>query len=525
MRFKISEHFRQSMGWFHTWLGVAFSAVLFAIFWTGTLTVFDKEIDQWMKPELRLIEPSGISLDTMVLPFLKQLDLAPESTVWIGMPRERIPVVRLFYDDASGASHEELLNPNTGSLLDVTDSDAGSEFLFHFHYMLHMPGILGYYIVGISALAMMALIISGIFVHRKVFQEFFTFRPEKKSRRVVLDMHNLTGLIALPFHFIIPFSGLLILISSYFPWSMALPFGGDLHTLDAQLSAYESGLIKAAGQPAAFADHLDEYLHRANAQWREEEGENTSTADWLAIFNVYDAKSYVVVERFFANKRVALGPDQVVFDIANGEKIDQFKPLPIHAASNWLEGLHWIQFDHWLLRWLYFFTGLSGCVMIGSGFIFWLQSRVKKLQAEATHVRFVRALSIAAITGIMLATAAFFIANRLIPRDISLDIARQDLEIWAFFLTWLLSLLHAGVRDKAAWHEQCFMLAASYPLAALLNAITTGDHLIASIRQSLWAVALMDILMLLTGVLAAIAAIRLQLLNKQCYKPELPMGQ
>lgn len=45
--------FRQPMTWLHRWAGLLLGWLLFAIFLTGTLTVFDKEIDWWMQPELR----------------------------------------------------------------------------------------------------------------------------------------------------------------------------------------------------------------------------------------------------------------------------------------------------------------------------------------------------------------------------------------------------------------------------------------------------------------------------------------
>ncbi len=499
------------MGWLHTCFGITFSVILFAVFWTGTLTVFDKEIDQWMKPELRIPITDNVSLDEVVLPRLAELDLLPLSAVWIGMPRERVPVIRLHYKDANGKAHEEGLHPRTGEVLDLTDSDAGSEFFFRFHFMLHIPGILGYYIVGLSALAMMTLVVSGIFIHRKIFQEFFTFRPQKKTRRAVLDFHNLTSVVALPFHFIIPFSGLLILITSYFPWSMAVPFEGDIKQLDAKLAAYEKPVIKPANEPGDPVGTLDRYIDRANSIWRAQEGEGTSDPDWVAIFNVNDAKTYVVVERFFANHRVALGPDQVVFDPNNGEMIDQFKPLPIHAASNWLEGLHWIQFDHWPLRWLYFLAGLSGCIMIGSGLVFWIESRIKKAQPDATSVRVVRAISTASITGIILASVGFLIANRLIPKNINLDaIHRHELEIWTFFFIWALTFVHAVVREKSAWREQCFAIAIASVSAVALNWVTTGDHLLLTLGRSMWSIAIMDSVILVCAATALWSGLRLQ---------------
>ena len=48
--------FTQSMAWLHTWAGLIFGWLLFAIFVTGTLAVFDKELDHWMQPEIPATE-------------------------------------------------------------------------------------------------------------------------------------------------------------------------------------------------------------------------------------------------------------------------------------------------------------------------------------------------------------------------------------------------------------------------------------------------------------------------------------
>lgn len=510
MGLSVPESFRRSMGWLHTWLGIALASVLFAVFWTGTLTVFDKEIDQWMRPELRIANSTSAVLDRVALPRLAQLQLQPGSLVWVGPPRERIPVVRLFYDDASGQSHEEWLHPVSGEVLKLTDSDAG-EFFFRFHFMLHLPGSLGYYIVGLAAVGMMVLVVSGVFVHRKFFREFFTFRPDKQLRRSSLDLHNVTAVVALPFHFMIPFTGLLILAATYFPWSMAVPFKGDLRQLQRDQLAFENSIIEPAGEPGPPIASLDHFVARANALWRAQEGETSSEPDWVAIFNVNDARTYLVVERYFADRRVALGPDQIVFDPRSDTVIDQFAPLPVHAASHWLEGLHWIQFDHWTLRWLYFLAGLSGCVMIGTGLVFWMQARIRKAQPDPFSVRCVRAISVASITGVILASGAFLIANRLLPDPLELQgIHRHDLEIRVFFLGWLLALVHACVRGRAAWAEQCWAIAVTATLAAILNWITTGDHPLAALGRGVGVIAMMDALLLATAVLAGWVALRLR---------------
>jgi Uncharacterized iron-regulated membrane protein len=45
---------RLALNWFHTWFGLFAGGLLFVIFWAGTLSVFDREIDRRMMPSTRL---------------------------------------------------------------------------------------------------------------------------------------------------------------------------------------------------------------------------------------------------------------------------------------------------------------------------------------------------------------------------------------------------------------------------------------------------------------------------------------
>ena len=49
----MKEGFRQAMAWLHTWTGLIFGWLLFAIFLTGTLAYFKDEIIHWMQPEVQ----------------------------------------------------------------------------------------------------------------------------------------------------------------------------------------------------------------------------------------------------------------------------------------------------------------------------------------------------------------------------------------------------------------------------------------------------------------------------------------
>ena len=59
------EKLRREMTVVHTWAGVVCSGLLFAMFWMGTLSVFDREIDQWMIPELRIAHQPLRDIDSL----------------------------------------------------------------------------------------------------------------------------------------------------------------------------------------------------------------------------------------------------------------------------------------------------------------------------------------------------------------------------------------------------------------------------------------------------------------------------
>lgn len=66
---------------------------------------------------------------------------------------------------------------------------------------------------------------------------------------------------------------------------------------------------------------------------------------------------------------------------------------------------------------------------------FWMQARIRKGAIEPRSVRVVRTLTIGSVTGIIVASGAFLIANRLLPREASLaGFDRSGLEVWAFFI-------------------------------------------------------------------------------------------
>lgn len=495
--------FRASMNWLHTWAGVVLGGLLFAIFWMGTLSVFDREIDRWMAPTTRLALP-GETLS--VEKFRPSLDaaIAAEAAAWtLVFPDERQPAFRVTYRAKSG-NVLEFSDPATGATLPDPGTLGGTRFIFPFHYNLHLRvWDLGYWIVGLAGMAMLALCVSGVVIHRKIFTEFFTFRAEKKPRRLILDLHNVTGVLGLPFHFMISLSGLIIFFSIYFPSVWQVGYGDDRVQFNRETWGNYNRPKTNEAAPVA---PLDEMVAEARRLW------GGGTPFYLRVLNPGDAAAVVLIGRTFHDV-VALRTDIVYFDARSGALLHRFEPLPIGNVQRFISGLHFIQFKHWSLRWIYFALGLVGCVLIATGYLFWQESRRRKhTQLGLRGVPIVEGLTVGSVTGIIVATLSFFVVNRLLPADAAfMGAGRASLETWVFYLVWLATFAHAWTRSRRAWIEQCWTIAVLAVAAVVLNGITTGDHIGRSLVDSrLRAVGGMDLLLLLGAAVAALTALKLE---------------
>ena len=496
----MKEGFRQAMAWLHTWTGLIFGWLLFAIFLTGTMSYFKEEISHWSQPEIRSYPLDAAASLAQAQHYL-EANAGKASGWFIRLPSEREPALSVGWREEGGGGRRGFTNrqldAQSGEVVQARDS-RGGEFFYRFHFQLEMPHPWGRWLSTFCAFIMLLGLVTGIITHKKIFKEFFTFRPGK-GQRSWLDGHNAIGVLVLPFHLMISYSSLVIFMYMVMPAGIMASYDnprGYFSELSGQPeSPRPAGIVAPlASLPALYA--------------KVQEQAPGARLGWIEVQNPGDQNARVNFTRSAADSVAYQRSGSWSFDGITGEPVKRSATEgAAMLVSSTFAGLHMGHYAGPWLRWLYFFFGVAGTAVIGTGLVMWLGKRqLKHAKSDTlpTELRLVEVLNIASMSGLLLGVAAFFWANRLLPVGME---GRAGWEVDCFLLVWALSLPHAMLRPgRRAWAEQLGLGALAFALLPLLNALTTGQGLDHSIAVGDWAMAGFDLTALAVGVFLAWAA-------------------
>lgn len=529
----MKESFRQCMAWLHTWVGLVVGWILFFVFVTGTAGYVDDEITRWMEPERPLpaqIMPEQSS--TMLDLALTQLAAhAPESKAWtITLPHQALNPratqgLSIGWEEMPqpgqrGRRGGETLDSTTGQIQPEIEprATAGGTGLYRMHYALHyMPYPVAIWLVGICTMLMLLAVITGVVTHKKIFTDFFTFRPGK-GQRSWLDAHNIVSVMTLPFFLMITYTGLIFFMSIYMPSGRDVMYG----TGDAGRQAYFQDIRnqKRDFLPVTLPQaSLATMAQNAEQQW----GKNSIAS--VQITHPQDSQPYVELRRTGVTGVYWTRAETLRFNAQDGSAMEQEDTSNLTGdTQRVLLALHEGVFAEWWLRWLYFISGLLGCAVIGTGLVLWTvkrrtqhQKRTAKNASLSTSERFdaaglrlVEVLNAATLAGLPLGLTAYFWANRLLPVTMA---DRAAWEFHALFLVWGWSFLFATWRPlKRAWLELLWLTAAAYALIPVLNVLTTDRHLGITLPYGDWGLAGFDLTMF--GLAATFGYIAIKMKRK-----------
>ncbi|MCY1193828.1 PepSY-associated TM region [compost metagenome] len=491
------EGLRQSMSWLHTWAGLIFGWVLFAMFLTGTLAFFRPEITSWMQPEIQARPTPAVQAVDLAQRYLNEH--APDAKRWfITPPSNREPLIQMLYQVPKPKPGERgfvrvKLDPVSGQAVTGRET-RGGDFFYRFHFELETAFPWGRWLASIAGMFMLVAIISGIITHKKIFTDFFTFRPKKGGQRAWMDGHNVLSVLGLPFHLMITFSGLVLFMIMLMPAGIQAVYENPRQYTDEVFKSFK--ITPPLNQPAPLVQ-IAPLVAQAQDHWQGRVGRVT-------VNNPGDAGATVTLVRDAADG-VSYGrlAPYMRFDGVTGAFQEGEDDLSATVqTAGVITGLHLGLFAEPLLRWFYFLVSLAGTGMVGTGLVLWIAKRRQKARPgdvrEAFSLRLVDGLNAGTIAGVVFGVAAFFLANRLLPAEMP---GRQVWEVRAFFSAWGLSLVYAFLFQRRKWQDLLAIAAAALALVPVVNAFTTSRHLGVSLPAGDWVMAGFDLTCLASAAL------------------------
>lgn len=520
----MKETFFRTLSWLHTWAGLLVCWVLLLIFFAGSLSYFRHEISLWNQPELHKGVYQGYQADALE----EQLDRGQRyiethspaaAQRWIiNFPTERKPVLGFSWQlppekgQRRGKTEEHIALADDSGIISTVRGTRGGDFFYRLHFDLHyMSAITARYIVGVCTMFMLIALISGIVIHKRIFKDLFSFRRDKGARSW-LDAHNVSSVIALPYHLMITYTGLITLMLIYIPWTVDSAYSGDNQAFLKELNPARQ-TEKAAGINAPQVQ-LSQLLPQVKAAW------GNAPIKQVVVSSPQDQNSQVT---FYQNtgKTVTDEANVLIFNGVNGELK---YASPSHASGalatyDAMMSLHTARFAAPLLRILFFFCGLLGCAMVATGTLMWAvrlrqkqQKEMNKGEKTSFGLRLVEGLNFMFIIGLPLGAVAFFYANRLIPTSL---VTRSEWEVHCFFI----ALAAMGIwaifgRSRRQWQTALILTGSLCCALPLLNAFTSPSHFIDNIQSHQWALVGFDSFSILLGCAMLFASKKLTLIAK-----------
>ena len=421
---KVASHLLKTHLPLHTWCGVVSALFLIVCFLAGALTLFLDDLNRWAAPPPPSVMPAPDARQQAQL--LDYMATHPEITTTFTLHlRTTADAPAPLSWERDGEQFWATRDANGQWRRFSAPLPALGEVLDDLHRTAGIPGAVGGYTMGVVAVLYALALISGtVLLLPRFKRQLFALRPEGGRRRAWLDLHNLLGLTALPFHLVIAITTAVFVF--YAPLEQAMR---------ALSPAADTDVAEAAGQ--------GELLPPATLLARAQAFAPALQAERM-VFDALDdrAEALVVVLGGTATggRRlyVALNPYGGALRYRNSG--GSF----YHAASDAFAALHFGNYGGYPLRWLYFVLALAGAVLFYTGNLLWLGKRAR---GERRDVQLLAALTVGTSCGAICGMATMLLTARFQPL---LPLAAETLAHASYYLPFLAANAYALRRGAGA---------------------------------------------------------------------------
>lgn len=351
----------------HSWLGLIAGLGLLVIGITGSLLVFRDQLDGLLAPGLTRVEPTAKGR----LPWDQLIASAriswPEYHITGFGPRQDPELADLVYMVKPGTTEYRaaFLNPYTGegSGQPMESNDSFTGLLLELHYTWFADHI-GMLITGIFATMLCLLGVTGIWLYRDFWRNFFTLRWGRSARIFFSDFHKMVGISSVAFNLVLGFTG------AY--WNLThIAMEGLLH------KDPPPGEMKMPAKGVS-VDALAEEASRAIPGFR---------AGWVSLPG--PGADHITLWGRVADGHILTGPYgcNAAFDPQTGALVAAYD---IRKAGWWekvadtFRPLHYGTFGGWPIKVLWSIGGLMPGILAVSGFLIWISRRKRRPAVTAS---------------------------------------------------------------------------------------------------------------------------------------------
>lgn len=209
----MNKAFKKSIGKIHLWLGLASGLIVFIVALTGSILVFEDEIDQLINPEFYTVPEIGYKkepIDHTITTLQEHYSVEKILRIYTFDDPER--TIQIMGKNSEGQTHFFSVNPYTGKVLGSVMQDSRFfSVVLDLHRHLLMDDI-GKLITGCSCLLFVFILISGFFLwwpkKIKNLKQRLTVKWSASFKRVNWDFHSTFGFYSCLFLLIIALTGL-----------------------------------------------------------------------------------------------------------------------------------------------------------------------------------------------------------------------------------------------------------------------------------------------------------------------------
>ncbi len=184
----------------HKWSGLIFGLFILMFSVTGTLLIFNDEIDTATNAEMVTVDPASqrLSVDDLVAALVQKYPDASLSSTFLypGAP-DRAPMTQLRQEGKNWWVYQ---NPATGAILGKREpNETLMKQILHIHEHLTL-GQTGHAILLVVGLSLIVLVLSGLWYYRKSLLSVFKIGVRNRNAYLVnSDLHKLTGVLSFLF--------------------------------------------------------------------------------------------------------------------------------------------------------------------------------------------------------------------------------------------------------------------------------------------------------------------------------------